>query len=105
MGTVLWISKGKNLQQPAVIIKLGASVSGHKEVKSYPYSLVAKAVTPEVQFLDDFLIAYVASAISSGIMYPIDTFKTRIQLNKPGIPPPEEVIPLLFLISFLLYKP
>lgn len=90
-GTVLWISKGVGTNADKVIVKLEAvpGVSA-KEVKSYPYSLVAKTTPPEIQFQDDLISAYVASAISSGIMYPIDSFKTRRQSGQPGIPTPEE---------------
>ena len=38
----------------------------HEQVKLYPYSIVAKTTPPAVQFEDDFLAAYIASAISSG---------------------------------------
>lgn len=86
-GQVLWISKGDSISNvDSVVVKLEASVSGHKEVKSYPYSLVAKTTPPEVLFIDDFIAAYLASAISSGIMYPIDTYKTRVQSGRKGIP-------------------
>lgn len=90
-GQVLWISKGDSIRNvDSVVVKLEASVSGHKEVKSYPYSLVAKTTPPEVLFIDDFIAAYLASAISSGIMYPIDTYKTRVQSGRKGIPSTEE---------------
>ena len=59
-------------------------------MKSYPYSLVAKTVEADVQFFDDLVTAYIASAISCAIMYPLDSYKTRQQLGKPGIPPWEE---------------
>lgn len=59
-------------------------------MKSYPYSLVAKTTPAEVQFLDDFVAAFLASAISSGIMYPVDTFKTRVQSRRRGVPPASE---------------
>ena len=90
-GTVLWISKGVGSNADKVIVKLDA-VPGltAKEVKSYPYSLVAKTTPPEVQFQDDLISAYLASAISSGIMYPIDTFKTRRQSGQSGIPSRDE---------------
>lgn len=43
VGQVLWISKGEGqMQDNAVVIKLEAGLSGHREVKTYPYSLVAK---------------------------------------------------------------
>ena len=38
----------------------------HEQVKLYPYSIIAKTTPPAVQFEDDFLAAYIASAISSG---------------------------------------
>jgi len=64
-----------------------AAANTHSEVRQYPYSIVAKTTPPDVQFVDDLLAAYIASAISSGIMYPIDTYKTRIQSGQKGIPP------------------
>ena len=86
-GTVLWISKGETLQSASVVIKLEAKgVGKHREVNSYPYSLVAKTTPPEVQFIDALCAAYIASAVSSGIMFPVDTYKTRIQSGKRGIP-------------------
>ena len=101
-GTVLWIGKGQNMQPANVVVKLSADdiekevdstdlsyregIIAHKEVISYPYAFVAKTTPPEVQFFDDFLAAYVASAISSGVMYPVDTYKTRIQSGRKGIP-------------------
>ena len=86
-GTVLWISKGERLQSASAVIKLEAkSVGKHREVNSYPYSLVAKTTPPEVQFVDALCAAYVASAVSSGIMFPVDTYKTRIQSGRRGIP-------------------
>ena len=87
-GTVLWISKGgETLQSASVVIKLEAKgVGKHREVNSYPYSLVAKTTPPEVQFVDALCAAYIASAVSSGIMFPVDTYKTRIQSGKRGIP-------------------
>ena len=86
-GTVLWISKGGTLQSASVVIRLEAKgVGKHREVNSYPYSLVAKTTPPEVQFIDALSAAYVASAVSSGIMFPVDTYKTRIQSGKRGIP-------------------
>jgi hypothetical protein len=88
-GTVLWVSKGKKLN-PVAIVKLEDTGSGHREVKSYPYSLVAKTIEPDVQFVDDLITAYVASAISCAIMYPVDTYKTRLQLGKSGVPPRED---------------
>lgn len=87
-GTVLWITKGEKTQ--IAIVKLEAELSGHREVKAYPYSLVAKTIEPDVQFLDDLITAYIASAVASGIMYPIDSFKTRVQLGKSGVPPASE---------------
>ena len=45
------------------------------QVRTYPYAWLAKTTPAEVQFADDLLAAYVASALSSGIMYPIDTYK------------------------------
>lgn len=87
IGTVLWIAKGKDVEQKTVVVKFNAGEnSGHREVKLYPYTFVAKTNPPSEEFFDDFLSAYLASAISCGIMYPIDTYKTRIQLSKPGIP-------------------
>lgn len=71
-------------------MKLKAELSGHREVKSYPYSLVAKTVEPKSQFMDDLFTAYLASAISSGVMYPIDSIKTRVQLGKSALPRVEE---------------
>ena len=86
-GTVLWISKGERLQGASAVIKLEAkNVGKHREVNSYPYSLVAKTTPPEVQFIDALCAAYIASAVSSGIMFPVDTYKTRIQSGKRGIP-------------------
>ena len=86
-GTVLWISKGERLQAASAVIKLEAkSVNRHREVNSYPYSLVAKTTPPEVQFVDALCAAYIASAVSSGIMFPVDTYKTRIQSGRRGIP-------------------
>lgn len=86
-GKVLWISKGEKLQGASVVVKLEAkSVGKHREVNSYPYSLVAKTTPPAVQFIDALSAAYVASAISSGIMFPVDTYKTRIQSGSRGIP-------------------
>ena len=71
-GIVLWISKGgDSTYNKQVIIKFPAGASGHSEVRSYPYSLVAKTTPPQTLFFDDFTAAYLASAISSGIMYPI----------------------------------
>ena len=88
-GTVLWIAKGNNVELSNVVIKfesLSTSDEGHHEVKLYPYTFVAKTTPPEVQFFDDLLAAYLASAISCGIMYPIDSYKTRMQIGKKGIP-------------------
>lgn len=90
IGTVLWITKGGNLESTNAVVKLAAGISGHKDVKLYPYSFLAKTTPQAVQFADDFLAAYIASAVSSGIMYPIDSFKTRIQVGKPGIPSANE---------------
>ena len=56
----------------------------HKEIRIYPYSLVAKTTPPETLLEDGLIAAYLASALSSGIMYPIDTYKTRIQSGKSG---------------------
>ena len=89
-GQVLWISKGDSLPSTSVIVKLKESESGHREVKYYPYSFIAKQTPPEVLLIDDFRAAYLASAISSGIMYPIDSFKTRVQSGRKGIPSKEE---------------
>ena len=44
-------------------------------MRTYPYAWLAKTRPPEAQFADNLLAAYVASALSSGIMYPIDTYK------------------------------
>lgn len=86
-GTVLWISKGETLQSASAVIRLEAKGIGkHREVNSYPYSLVAKTTPPEVQFFDALCAAYLASAVSSGIMFPVDSYKTRIQSGKRGIP-------------------
>ena len=68
------------------IVKLDDTGSGHREVKSYPYSLVAKTIEADVQFFDDLVTAYIASAISCAVMYPLDSYKTRQQLGKTGIP-------------------
>jgi Mitochondrial carrier protein len=56
----------------------------HKEIRVYPYQYLAKTTPPSGLFTDNLIAAYIASAISSGIMYPIDTFKTRIQAGKMG---------------------
>ena len=84
-GVVLWIFKDAKFSNN-IVVKLDKGESGHSEVRQYPYSLVAKTTPPDVQFVDDFSAAYVASAISSGIMYPIDSFKTRTQAGKRGVP-------------------
>lgn len=84
-GVVLWIFKDAKFSNN-IVVKLDKGESGHSEVRQYPYSLVAKTTPPDVQFVDDFSAAYVASAISSGIMYPIDSFKTRRQAGKRGVP-------------------
>jgi hypothetical protein len=94
-GVVLWIAKGDNVEISNVVIKFAGSEtssgsSGHYEVKLYPYNFVAKTTPPEVQFLDDLVAAYVASMISCGIMYPIDSYKTRLQIGKRGLPEPDE---------------
>ena len=84
---IFFYSKGERLQAASAVIKLEAkSVGKHREVNSYPYSLVAKTTPPEVQFIDALCAAYVASAVSSGIMFPVDTYKTRIQSGRRGIP-------------------
>ena len=92
VGVVLWIFKDEATANnvPQIVVKLDKGDSGHSEVRLYPYSLVAKTTPPEVQFVDDLLAAYVASAISSGIMYPIDSYKTRVQCGKRGVPGPDE---------------
>jgi hypothetical protein len=85
-GQVLWISKGENIDTANVVVKFLPGDSGHSEVKLYPYSIVAKTTPPDVQFEDDIVAAYISSAISSGIMYPLDSFKTRQQTGLKGIP-------------------
>lgn len=92
VGTVLWIAKGDNIEFSNVVVKLDSVTSdlGHHEVRLYPYNFVAKTTPPEVQFFDDLLSAYLASAISCGIMYPIDSYKTRMQIGKKGMPSQEE---------------
>ena len=64
------------------VVKFVKGQSGHSEVKLYPYSLVAKVEPPAEQFEDNLISAYLASALSSGIMYPIDTYKTRQQTGR-----------------------
>jgi len=88
-GVVLWVFKGENGEPANVVVKLqpraesdsesaaapggggdqrrgefSGGVSTHREVRTYPYAYLAKTTPPEVQFADDFLAAYVASAIS-----------------------------------------
>ena len=89
IGIVLWIFKDDKFSNN-IVVKLDKGDNDHSEVRLYPYSLVAKTTPPEIQFFDDLLAAYVASAISSGIMYPIDTYKTRVQIGKRGIPRRDE---------------
>lgn len=86
LGKVLWISKGVSVETANVVIKFVRGESGHSEVKLYPYNIVAKTTPPDVQLIDDFSAAYLASALSSGIMYPLDSFKTRQQTGLKGIP-------------------
>lgn len=85
-GKVLWISKGVSIESANVVVKFVRGESGHSEVKLYPYNIVAKTTPPDVQLIDDFTAAYLASALSSGIMYPLDSFKTRQQTGLKGIP-------------------
>lgn len=94
VGTMLWISKGEQATSITAIVKFQRGASGHSEVKAYPYSLVAKTTPPDVLFMDDFLAAYVASVISCAIMYPIDSYKTRMQSGRPGWPKWSEGGPL-----------
>lgn len=93
IGVVLWIFKDEKFSNN-IVVKLNKGESGHSEVRQYPYSLVAKTTPPAVQFADDLLAAYIASAISSGIMYPIDSYKTRIQTGRKGIPDSKDGGPL-----------
>ena len=93
-GVVLWIFKDETLSNNIIVKLEKMGESGHSEVRQYPYSLVAKTTPPEVQFFDDLFAAYLASAISCGIMYPIDTYKTRVQIGKKGLPGKEEGGPL-----------
>jgi solute carrier family 25 (mitochondrial S-adenosylmethionine transporter), member 26 len=84
-GTVLWISKGATLDNSNVIIKLDLDTS-HQEIRIYPYQFLAKSTPPTGVFVDNLIAAYLASAVSSGIMYPIDSYKTRMQAGKSGVP-------------------
>jgi hypothetical protein len=93
-GVVLWIFKDETLSNNIIVKLEKMGESGHSEVRQYPYSLVAKTTPPEVQFFDDLFAAYLASAISCGIMYPIDTYKTRVQIGKKGLPGKDEGGPL-----------
>ena len=52
--------------------------SSRSQVRTYPYAWLAKTTPADVQFFDDLLAAYIASALSSGIMYPIDTYKVTV---------------------------
>lgn len=91
-GIVLWIFKDEKFSNNIVVKLLKDEMGGsdHSEVRLYPYSLVAKTTPPEVQFTEDLLAAYLASAVSSGIMYPIDSYKTRMQIGKRGVPGKDE---------------
>lgn len=90
-GSVLWISKGASVESSNVIIKLDVDlqddggIDRHKEIRVYPYQYLAKTTSPSGLFIDNLIAAYIASAISSGIMYPIDSFKTRMQAGKTHI--------------------
>lgn len=88
-GTVLWISKGATLDNSNVIIKLDLETS-HQEIRIYPYQFLAKTTPPTGVFIDNLIAAYLASAVSSGIMYPIDSYKTRMQAGKSGVPSANE---------------
>jgi solute carrier family 25 S-adenosylmethionine transporter 26 len=88
-GYVLWISKGATLDNSNVIIKLDLETS-HKEIRIYPYQFLAKTTPPTGVFIDNLIAAYFASAVSSGIMYPIDSYKTRLQAGKTGVPSAKE---------------
>jgi solute carrier family 25 S-adenosylmethionine transporter 26 len=93
-GSVLWISKGSNVESTNVIIKLYNTVSDgfyrHKEIRLYPYQFLAKTTSPSGVFIDNLIAAYIASAISCSILYPIDTYKTRMQAGKSGFPSQKE---------------
>jgi len=83
-GTVLWISKGAKAESANVVVKLDNDDSDdeyrHREIRTYPYTLVAKTTPANVLFQDDLIAAYVASAISSGNILKFYSFGSFLRI-------------------------